>query len=108
MTVLVCIAALCFLMFMAYRGYSVIIFAPIAALGAVFLTQPGALLPAYTGLFQDQMVIFAKLYFPPFLLGAIFGKLVEISVTPDPYRRLLSNSLDATEPWPRSPYSLCC
>ena len=79
MTVLVCIAALCFLMFMAYRGFSVIIFAPIAALGAVFLTQPGALLPAYTGLFQDQMVVFAKLYFPPFLLGAIFGKLVEVS-----------------------------
>ena len=35
-------AALCFLMFVACRGFSVILFAPIAALGAVFLTDPHA------------------------------------------------------------------
>ena len=29
-------------MFVAYRGYSVILFAPVAALGAVLLTDPGA------------------------------------------------------------------
>jgi hypothetical protein len=34
------LAALCFLMFVAYRGYSVILFAPVAALGAVLLTDP--------------------------------------------------------------------
>jgi len=79
MSVVVVIAALCFLMFMAYRGFSVILFAPVAALGAVLLTEPGALLPVYTGLFQEKMVIFTKLYFPAFMLGAIFGKLVEVS-----------------------------
>jgi H+/gluconate symporter-like permease len=66
-------------MFMAYRGFSVILFAPVAALGAVLFTDPGNLLPVYSGLFQEKMVIFAKLYFPAFMLGAIFGKLVEIS-----------------------------
>ena len=42
MDFLIALAALCFLMFVAYRGFSVILFAPIAALGAVFLTDPHA------------------------------------------------------------------
>jgi H+/gluconate symporter-like permease len=33
----------------------------------------------FTGLFMDKMVGFLKLYFPVFLLGAIFGKLIELS-----------------------------
>ena len=40
MSLLIVLAALAFLMFVAYRGYSVILFAPIAALGAVLLTDP--------------------------------------------------------------------
>ena len=76
---LVVLAALCFLMFVAYRGYSVILFAPIAALGAVLLTDPALVAPMFTGLFMDKMVGFLKLYFPVFLLGAVFGKLIEIS-----------------------------
>ncbi len=66
-------------MLVAYRGYSVIIFAPIAALGAVLLTDPTLVAPMFTGLFMEKMVGFLKLYFPVFLLGAIFGKLIEIS-----------------------------
>src|SRR6188474_3193692 len=79
MNVLVCIAALAFLMVMAYRGHSVILFAPVAALGAVLLTDPQLVAPMFTGLFMDKMVGFLKLYFPVFLLGAIFGKLIELS-----------------------------
>ncbi len=66
-------------MFVAYRGYSVIIFAPIAAMFAVFLTEPSAVAPVFTDIFMDKMVGFVKLYFPVFLLGAIFGKLIEMS-----------------------------
>ena len=33
----------------------------------------------FTGLFMDKMVGFLKLYFPVFVLGAVFGKLIEIS-----------------------------
>ncbi len=79
MAFLIVLAALCFLMFVAYRGYSVILFAPIAALGAVLLTDPSLVAPMFTGLFMEKMVGFLKLYFPVFLLGAVFGKLIEVS-----------------------------
>ncbi|QWF19240.1 GntP family permease [Lysobacter capsici] len=79
MAFLIVLAALCFLMYVAYRGHSVILFAPVAALGAVLLTDPTLVAPMFTGLFMDKMVGFLKLYFPVFLLGAIFGKLIELS-----------------------------
>jgi H+/gluconate symporter-like permease len=66
-------------MFVAYRGFSVILFAPVAALLAVLLTDPAAVPPIFTGLFMDKMVGFVKLYFPVFLLGAVFGKVIELS-----------------------------
>ena len=79
MSLLIVLAALAFLMVVAYRGYSVILFAPIAALGAVLLTDPSLVAPMFTGLFMDKMAGFLKLYFPVFLLGALFGKLIELS-----------------------------
>ncbi|MGV7210851.1 GntP family permease [Oxalobacteraceae bacterium A2-2] len=79
MTLLIVLAALAFLMLAAYRGYSVILFAPVAALGAVLLTDPGAVAPVFSGIFMEKMVGFVKLYFPVFLLGAVFGKLIELS-----------------------------
>ena len=79
MSFLIVLGALVFLMFVAYRGYSVILFAPVAALGAVLLTMPGAVLPAYTAIFMDSLAAFVKNYFPVFMLGALFGKLIDIS-----------------------------
>jgi H+/gluconate symporter-like permease len=79
MAFLIVLAALCFLMYVAYRGHSVILFAPVAALGAVLLTDPSLVAPMFTGLFMDKMVGFLKLYFPVFLLGAVFGKVIELS-----------------------------
>lgn len=79
MSFLIVLAALSFLMWVAYRGHSVILFAPVAALGAVLLTDPSLVAPMFTGLFMDKMVGFLKLYFPVFLLGAVFGKLIEVS-----------------------------
>ena len=79
MSVIIVLAALAFLMFAAYRGYSVILFAPLAALGAVLLTDPLAVAPVFSGIFMEKMVGFVKLYFPVFLLGAVFGKVIELS-----------------------------
>ncbi len=79
MSFLIVLAALLFLIVVAYRGYSVILFAPVAALGAVLLTDPALVAPMFSGLFMDKMVGFLKLYFPVFLLGAVFGKLIELS-----------------------------
>ena len=79
MALLIALSALIFLMIAAYRGHSVILFAPIAAMGAVALTDPSAVAPVFTGLFMEKMAGFVKLYFPVFLLGAIFGKVIELS-----------------------------
>lgn len=79
MDLIVILLALGLLMFVAYRGFSVILFAPICALFAVLLTEPHYVLPFFSGIFMEKMVGFIKNYFPVFLLGAIFGKVVEMS-----------------------------
>lgn len=79
MSFLIVIAALFLLMFAAYRGYSVILFAPICALLAVACTDPSYVLPMFSGIFMEKMVGFVKLYFPVFMLGAVFGKVIELS-----------------------------
>lgn len=79
MSLIVCLCALAGLIFLAYRGFSVILVAPLAAMAAVLLTDPSAVAPAFSGLFMDKLGTFVKLYFPVFLLGAVFGKLIEVS-----------------------------
>src|SRR4051794_7499019 len=79
MDLLVILLALGLLMFAAYRGFSVILFAPLCAILAVVLIDPSQVLPFFSGIFMEKMVGFIKSYFPVFLLGAIFGKVVEMS-----------------------------
>ncbi|HET9413345.1 MAG TPA: GntP family permease [Pseudolabrys sp.] len=79
MSLLIVLGALVFLMLVAYRGYSVILFAPVAALGAVLLTDPALVAPMFSSVFMEKMVGFVKSYFPVFMLGAVFGKVIELS-----------------------------
>ncbi|WP_075618802.1 GntP family permease [Paenisporosarcina indica] len=79
MDLIIILLALGLLMFTAYRGYSVILFAPISALLAVLLIDPANIMPFFSGIFMEKMVGFIKNYFAIFLLGAIFGKIIEIS-----------------------------
>src|ERR1044072_7313706 len=79
MSLLVVLLSLALLMYVAYRGFSVILFAPVAALLAVLLTDPSLVPPMFSSVFMDKMVGFVKLYFPVFLLGAVFGKVIELS-----------------------------
>jgi H+/gluconate symporter-like permease len=79
MDLIIVLGSLAFLMFVAYRGYSVILFAPIAALGAVLLTDPSLVAPMFSSVFMEKMVGFVKSYFPVFMLGAVFGKVIELS-----------------------------
>jgi H+/gluconate symporter-like permease len=79
MSFVIVVLALVLLMFVAYRGLSVILFAPVCALLAVLLTDPSYVLPMFSGVFMDKMVGFIKSYFPVFLLGAVFGKVIELS-----------------------------
>jgi H+/gluconate symporter-like permease len=66
------------LMVLAYRGWSIIWIAPICA-GIVALFGGLNLLDAYTDTYMGGFVKFAKEWFPVFMLGAIFGKLMEYS-----------------------------
>lgn len=76
MDVLSIILSLILLMFFAYRGFSVILFAPIFALLAASM-QGMSIMPVYTELFMGKAVIFVKSFFPVFMLSAIFGKVME-------------------------------
>jgi H+/gluconate symporter-like permease len=79
MSVLADLIGLAFLMLVAYRGFSVILFAPVAAMIPILLTHPSQVPEVFTGLYMEKTVYFIKLYFPLFLLGAVFGKLIELS-----------------------------
>jgi H+/gluconate symporter-like permease len=79
MNLIIVLGSLIFLMLVAYRGYSVILFAPVAALGAVLLTDPTLVAPMFSSVFMEKMVGFVKNYFPVFMLGAVFGKVIELS-----------------------------
>jgi len=79
MSLAIVVLALALLMFVAYRGFSVILFAPICALLAGLATDPSLVAPVFSGLFMDKMVGFIKNYLPVFLLGAVFGKVIELS-----------------------------
>ncbi|MBD0379989.1 GntP family permease [Paenibacillus sp. WST5] len=70
--------ALGLLMFFAYRGYPVIVFAPIFTLLAVLISGL-ALMPSYTETYMVNAANYVKTYFPIFLLGAIFGKVMELN-----------------------------
>ena len=74
------IISLLLLMYLAYRGISVIILAPVLAMLAVLIASEGTqMLGIYTQIFMQKMGGFIVKYFPIFLLGAIFGKLMEDS-----------------------------
>lgn len=76
MEVIGILLSLFLLMFFAYRGFSVILFAPVFALLAASLSGL-TLMPAYTELFMAKAVTYIKSFFPVFLLGAVFGKIME-------------------------------
>ncbi|MBM7067908.1 GntP family permease [Actibacterium sp. 188UL27-1] len=68
--------ALGLLIWLAYRGISVLILAPImAALAAAFSAMP--LMATYSQVFMPAAGAFVVTYFPLFLLGAVFGRLMD-------------------------------
>ena len=63
---------------LAFRGWSVLLLAPLAALiAAIFSNEP--LLAHWTQTFMLSAASFLAQFFPLFLLGALFGKLMEDS-----------------------------
>lgn len=69
---------LALLMWLSFRGWSILLIAPLAALlAALAAGQP--LLAHWTQTFMESTGTFIASFFPLFLLGAVFGKLMEDS-----------------------------
>jgi H+/gluconate symporter-like permease len=69
---------LALLVWLAYRGWSILLLAPGAALIAAAFAG-GPILAYWTQTFMDSGSRFVAQFFPLFLLGAVFGKLMEDS-----------------------------
>lgn len=72
------ITSLAILLVLAYRGHSVVAVAPIAALVATVMSG-APLLATYTQIFMPALGKFIVSFFPLFIAGAIFGKLMSSS-----------------------------
>ncbi len=73
------VLSLALLMYLAYRGISVLILAPLLALLAVVIGGDAPVLATYTQVFMKSAGNYVVTYFPLFLLGALFGKLMDDS-----------------------------
>jgi H+/gluconate symporter-like permease len=72
------LAALGLLIWLAYRGWSILLLAPaVAVLAAGLAGEP--LLAHWTQTFMGSAARFIMQFLPIFLLGALFGKLMEDS-----------------------------
>lgn len=73
------VIALALLMYLAFRGISVLILGPTMAIVAVLIAGGLPILATYTQIFMQSTGDFIILFFPLFILGAIFGKLMDDS-----------------------------
>ncbi len=83
---------LALLMWFAYRGWSVILLSPVAAL-LVALLSGEPLLANWTSNFMGGTASFVSRWFPLFLLGGIFGKLMDDSGSITSIARYLTEKL---------------
>lgn len=71
------VVSLLLLMYLAYRGITVLLLAPLMAALAVFLSgEIGIYLPMYTDTFMKALGNYVIQFLPIFLLGALFGQLM--------------------------------
>ena len=86
------LVALAVLMALAFRGWTILLLAPLAALvAAAFSGEP--LLAHWTQTFMPSAAGFVAQFFPLFLLGALFGKLMDDSGSVDTIADWMTRSL---------------
>ncbi len=86
--------ALGLLIWLAYRGWSVLLLAPAAALIAAAVSRE-PLLAHWTQTFMGSAAQFLAQFFPLFLLGALFGKLMDDSGSVEAIARFMTERLGA-------------
>ncbi len=80
------------LMVLAYRGWTILLLAPLAAaIAALFSAEP--LLAHWTQTFMGSAAGFLAQFFPLFLLGALFGKLMDDSGSVDAIAEFMTRTL---------------
>ena len=84
--------ALGLLIWLAYRGWSVLLLAPAAALVAALVARE-PLLAHWTQTFMGNAAQFIAAFFPLFLLGALFGKLMDDSGSVEAIARFMTAQL---------------
>jgi H+/gluconate symporter-like permease len=83
---------LALLIALAFRGWSILLLAPIAALVAAgFAGEP--LLASWTQTFMSNAASFVAQFFPLFLLGALFGKLMDDSGSVNSIAQFMTDKL---------------
>jgi H+/gluconate symporter-like permease len=90
------IVGLTLLVFLAYKGYSIVWVAPVSALVVAmfgFGFDGNALLKSYLDSYMTSLAGFAKGYFPLFFLGAVFGKMMETTGAAQSVAALLTRVL---------------
>src|SRR5918996_4030805 len=86
------LVALALLIWLAFRGWSVLLLAPAAGLlAAAAAAEP--LLAHWTQTFMGSAARFLAQFFPLFLLGALFGKLMEDSGSVSPIAGFMTERL---------------
>lgn len=86
------LVALGLLMWLSFRGWSILLLAPAAALLAAAISgEP--LLAHLTQIFMEGGAQFLAQFFPLFLLGALFGKLMEDSGSVEAIARFMTKTL---------------
>jgi H+/gluconate symporter-like permease len=86
------LVALGLLIWLAYRGWSVLLLAPATALVAAAIARE-PLLAHWTQTFMGSAAQFLAQFFPLFLLGALFGKLMEDSGSVEAIARFMTERL---------------
>ena len=77
--VLAIIFTLFALMYLAYRGITVLVLAPLLAMLAAMMSGEIPALYALSSVFMPAAAGYIKAYFPVFLAGAVFGKLMGVT-----------------------------
>ena len=86
------LVALGLLIWLSFRGWSVLLLAPaVAIIAAAFSGEP--LLAHWTQTFMGSAAQFIAQFFPIFLLGALFGKLMDDSGSVQAIARFMSDKL---------------
>jgi H+/gluconate symporter-like permease len=86
------LAALGLLIWLSFRGWSVLLLAPVVALLAAAISRE-PLLAHWTQTFMSSAATFIAQFFPIFLLGALFGKLMDDSGSVQTIANFMSEKL---------------